>query len=74
MDEILLLGLESPQIKFVSAQGAFYVDPFHFFSILLLRHDNANLEMMWSSQMMKPLWFPYCLANFPSEELPIVHV
>ena len=37
-------------------QSAFHVDrtPAIFFRILLLRHDEANLEMMWPSHTPKP--------------------
>ena len=39
----------------LAIHGAFHVDPTPeiFFRILLLRHDKANLEMLWPSHTSK---------------------
>ena len=54
-------------------QGALHVDPTPdiFFRILLLRHDKANLEMVWSSHTPKPLWFLYRSDSFTRKSFPL---
>ena len=61
-----LNSLSNQQRPWSINQGAFYDDPIleMFLIILLLCHNKANIEMVWPSHTLKPLWFRYCLANF----------